>query len=196
MTPRPPAPSKGDKSVRRLLFTKLPPPSPGAALDSLASQTITALQKSFAQRGHVPSLEMWVALRALAGTMEAMAEGRCPPAVYLSSLDPGVGKTTTVVCFLRALLASPDYTDVAALVCVRRKDQIEAIVEEAGLDDADFAVLTADAGLNILGSGSPEDARVLFTTHTMVEKRCEGRQFTKVRDFYCPRPTPLCSHLG
>ena len=63
--------------------------------------------------------------------------------IHLSSLDPGVGKTTTVIFFLRALLASKAHEDVAALVCVRRKDQIEAIVKEADLDAADFAVLTA-----------------------------------------------------
>lgn len=62
---------------------------------------------------------------------------------------------------------------MAALVCVRRKDQIEAIVREADLDASDFAVLTADDTLNRLGGRSPTNARVLFTTHAMIEKRCE-----------------------
>ena len=134
---------------------------------------MAALKDYFAGRQHAPSEAMWVALRAVAETMEGMAEGRCPPLIHLSSLDPGVGKTTTVICFLRALLASEAHTDVAALVCVRRKDQIEAIVKEADLDPADFAVLTADEALNRLGCGSPSKARVLFTTHGMIEKRCE-----------------------
>jgi len=113
-----------------------------------------------------------------------MAEGSCPPAIYLSSLDPGVGKTTTVICFLRTLLASTLHADVGALVCVRRKDQIEAIVKEAHLNAADYAVLTADDQLNALGCGSPHAARVLFTTHAMIEKRCEGRSFPKVAAFH------------
>jgi hypothetical protein len=127
----------------------------------------------FAQQGHHPSADMWGALQAVGETMEKMAEGRCPPVIHVSSLDPGVGKTTTVICFLRALLRSDAHGEVAALVCVRRKDQIEAIVGEADLDPADFAVLTADAELNRLGGVSPSDARVLFTTHAMIEKRCE-----------------------
>ena len=95
------------------------------------------------------------------------------------------GKTTTVICFLRALLASNAHTDVAALVCVRRKDQIEAIVKEANLDPDDFAVLTADPELNGLGCGSPPKARVLFTTHSMIEKRCERTgSFERVAAFH------------
>jgi hypothetical protein len=109
--------------------------------------------------------------------------GAAQPSISLASI-PGVGKTTTVICFLRALLASDGHSDVAALVCVRRKDQIEAIVQEANLDCADFAVLTADPQLNAIGCGAPDQARVLFTTHAMIEKRCEGRPFTKVESFH------------
>jgi hypothetical protein len=89
--------------------------------------------------------------------------------------------TTTVICFLRALLGSEAHFEVAALVCVRRKDQIEAIIREADLDRSEFAVLTADAELNRLGGVSPSNARVLFTTHAMIEKRCEkSGSFTEV----------------
>jgi hypothetical protein len=37
------------------------------------------------------------ALRVLVAMMVAMAEGTAPPRFYLSSLDPGVGKTTTLI---------------------------------------------------------------------------------------------------
>jgi hypothetical protein len=43
---------------------------------------------------------MWAALTELASVLEAMAEGRCPPKLFLSSLDPGVGKTQTVTHFI------------------------------------------------------------------------------------------------
>jgi hypothetical protein len=142
---------------------------------------MAAMRAFFAEQGHRPSADMWGALQAVGETMEKMAEGRCPPLIHVSSLDPGVGKTTTVICFLSALLRSDAHREVAALVCVRRKDQIEAIVREADLDPADFAVLTADAELNKLGGVSPSNARVLFTTHAMIEKRCEkSGSFTEV----------------
>ena len=41
-------------------------------------------------------------------------------------------------------------------------------------------MLTSDTELNALGCGRPARARVLFTTHSMVEKRCEGRRFSEV----------------
>jgi hypothetical protein len=138
----------------------------------------------FDGRGHYPSPEMWSALGAVAETMEQMAEGRAEPVIHLSSLDPGVGKTTAVICFLQALLASPAHDEVGAVVCVRRKDQIEAVVKEAGLAMEDFGVLTADRELNALGCGSPREARVLFTTHAMIEKRCDGRRFADVGAFH------------
>src|SRR6476646_4109057 len=139
----------------------------------------------FSAQGHAPSAAMWKALGAVAETMETMAEGGCSPAIHLSSLDPGVGKTTTVICFLRALLASKDHDHVAALVCVRRKDQIEAVVKEANLDRAHFAVLTSDKELNALGCGTVSRARVLFTTHSMIEKRCEKNgSFNSIAAFH------------
>jgi hypothetical protein len=134
---------------------------------------MAAMRAFFSEQGHAPSAAMWKALGAVAETMEKMAEGRCPPLIHVSSLDPGVGKTTIVICFLRTLLRSHAHREVAALVCVRRKDQIEAIASEADLAPTDFAVLTADAELNKLGGVSPSKARVLFTTHAMIEKRCE-----------------------
>jgi DNA polymerase III delta prime subunit len=158
---------------------------------------MAAMRAFFAEQGHRPSADMWGALQAVAETMEKMAEGRCPPVIHVSSLDPGVGKTTTVICFLRALLGSQAHSDVAALVCVRRKDQIEAIVKEADLSPSDFAVLTADPELNRLGSVSPSRGRVLFTTHAMIEKRCDrtGSFFQRCR-LPLPRQATLGSYLG
>jgi hypothetical protein len=156
---------------------------------SLAGETIDHLQHYFTSRNHHPSAKMWAALAAVAQTMERMAEGRCPPAVYVSSLDPGVGKTSTLIHFLRTLLASPNHDHAAALVCVGRKEQIEAIVAEADLAPTDYAVLTSEPKLNALGCGRPAEARVLFTTHAMVEKRTEaaGGAFAKAGCFHYQR---------
>src|ERR1700720_4981620 len=60
-------------------------------ISSLASETIASLKAFFDARDHHPSEAMWTALIELASVLEAMAEGRCPPKLFLSSLDPGVG---------------------------------------------------------------------------------------------------------
>ncbi|WP_334380402.1 hypothetical protein [Bradyrhizobium sp. AZCC 1577] len=112
-----------------------------------------------------------------------MANGTCLPAVFVSSLDPGVGKTQLLIHFLRELLRSKDHQNVAAMVCVNRKDQIKLIAEDAALDQ--FAVLTADDEMNGIATAQVDDARVLFTTQQMVEARCEQtHSFTAVTAFY------------
>lgn len=123
-----------------------------------------------------------MALTSIAETLEDMAEERARPYVYLSSLDPGVGKTTCIIAFIIVLLASAKHRRVGVLVCVQRRNQIRDIVRAAGLDEHDYAVLTGkDAeDLIVLGCGDPKKAQVLFTTHSMVEKRTDGRSFSEV----------------
>src|ERR1700694_5286268 len=137
---------------------------------NLAERTIASLQRTFRGYGHEPSGAMWDGLNAVAETLDRMASGTCDPVVYVSSLDPGVGKTQLVVHFLRELLRSEDHRDVGAIICLSRKDQIEAMVAEASLDER--AVLTADERLNAIATAEVNDARVLFTTQQMVEARC------------------------
>lgn len=148
----------------------------------LSTATLSTLRSTFDAANHRPSADMWQALGAIAVTLEAMANGTAHEAIYVSSLDPGVGKTQAVVHFLRALLAS--ITGASVIVCVGRLAQIEEVIREARLSPEDFAVFTSDKEMNSLGCGSPEAARILFTTHSMIESRCEGRPFSTVREFH------------
>jgi hypothetical protein len=157
----------------------------------LASETLGSLKTFFDARGHRPSEDMWTALAELAFVLEAMAEGRCPPQLFLSSLDPGVGKTQTVTHFIRALTSSIDHLDTGVLICVARLKEIQRFVDEMDLSPTEFAVLTSDKELNKLGIGSARSnkARVLFTSQQMIESRGDGRHFTEMRDFqYFGRP--------
>src|SRR4029077_19057936 len=88
---------------------------------------------------------------------------------FLSSLDPGVGKTQTVFHFLSALLASQKHEDVAAVVFMFTKEELKTFVDEAleaGLPKEACAarVHKEDTEINELGRGNPEKARILFTT--------------------------------
>lgn len=109
--------------------------------------------------------------------MAAMADGTAAPNFFLSSLDPGVGKTTTLIHFVQQLLRSQQHEDVAVLLCVSRLEEIARLVEEMNLEECDFAVLTSDDKVNRLSSTPTSEARVLFTTHAMVISRCRGRRF-------------------
>ncbi|MBB4391669.1 hypothetical protein [Bradyrhizobium sp. ERR14] len=176
---RPMAPAGGDNSTSLSeVFTPL-----GLTQDGLAGATVRALQGSFGAFGHSLTREMWDGLAAVAGVLETMANGTCPKSVYVSSLDPGIGKTQLLVHFLRELLRSPDHRGASAIICANRKDQIRAIATEAGLDR--FAVLTSDNDVNAIATADPNEARILFTTHQMVVARCRNsNSFEAVSAFH------------
>jgi hypothetical protein len=141
----------------------------------LTERTLRDLRRFFEAQvpPHRPSNQMWEALSDAVAAMQTMAEGSAAPSIYLSSLDPGVGKTQAVVHFIRALLASKDHRDVGALVCVSRLKEIRKLaIDEMKLADADFPVVTAARNEeNALGCGNPDQARVIFTTQQWIEAR-------------------------
>lgn len=131
---------------------------------------------------------MWEGIQDLAACLQGMADGRSKRSCYLSSLDPGVGKTQTVVHFLNALVTSQEHVDVGAVVFMFTKDEIKALareVEVAGLPSSAFAarVHQDDEEVNALGCGDPARARILFTTHQRLITICSDRSFEEVRDF-------------
>lgn len=132
---------------------------------------------------------MWGALTAVLTTLEAMADSRARPTIHVASLDCGVGKTQAMLAFLRALLASPAHAAVSVLVCIERLSEIKTLAEEAGLPSDSYAAFVADrTGLheeiNSLGCADPTRARILFSTHAMLQRRCDGRSFGDVPAFY------------
>ncbi|MGM4895938.1 hypothetical protein [Tardiphaga sp. 839_C3_N1_4] len=169
-----------------LLLKQSLPPQPG----SLAIETIRRLRADFLTKSHRPSDLMWNAISDIVSTVELMADGMAADAIHLSSLDPGVGKTQSIVQFLPVLLSSERHKHVSAIICAGRLRQIEDVIRDArraGLNDDDFAVFTSDEELNALGRGRErrQEARVLFTTHSMVMRHCEtAGSFTEADDFH------------
>jgi hypothetical protein len=125
-----------------------------------------------------------VGISELVSAMAAMAEGTASPHFFLSSLDPGVGKTTTLIHFVQHLLRSEQHRDVSVLLCFSQCEEIKKLVEEIGLAEADFATLTSDEEINALSSTKPNDARVLFTTQEMIRRRCRGGSFRDAKAFH------------
>lgn len=159
---------------------------PYAAAARLTDGTIASLRSAFAAYSHAPSDARWDALAAIVRTLAAMAVGICPAVPHLSALDPGVGKTQAVVHFLRTLLASPEHRDVGVLICIPRNEEIRSIVAAAGLAEKDYAVFSSDDSMNALGRGHGRhrEARLLFITHAMLERRVvRATSFEGVSDF-------------
>ena len=153
--------------------------------EDLTERTLSALREAFAQYGHQPSEAMWVGIRALIEALVCMANGTLDPLAFLSPLDPGVGKTETIIQFVRNLLASARHTHVGVLICVSHLKEIRTLARKMGLVKTDFAVYTTDEEMNALGSDDLGIARVLFVTQQMVESRLsDGRPFGSLTLFH------------
>jgi hypothetical protein len=153
----------------------------------LASETLVAVAHDFDRHSHRPSAAQWSALSSLAEALEDMAEGRAPSRFFLSSLDPGVGKTQTLIKFIDTLLASSVHGHVGVLLCVSRLSEVQRMVNDSGIPAEMLHVFTSDAELNALGGATANDARVLITTQAMVESRLAAQPFTQC---------PLFSYQG
>lgn len=178
----------------------------------IAEATVKALEATFNERGHKPSAPQWLGLNDLANQLEAMAEGKLKPLFYLSSLDPGVGKTTVIIEFMRNLLASKDHENVAALICLGRLAEIRSLVAQMGLKDEEFSVVVGkDREENALGNQNKTAARVMFTTQQLLENKVRrsggfvgiqayhyngNPRQVRVWDEACLPARPLCINLG
>jgi hypothetical protein len=154
-------------------------------MSSLSAETVRLLRASFAAVGHSPSEVMWRGIEDLAKHLQQMAEGQCEPRFYLSSLDPGVGKTQTIIHFLRALLASPQHDHVGVIIFLFTKQQIDEVVSKAELRPTDYAVLMTaedEREQRLIDSGAtdPNTARVLFTTQQRLQLLCKDKPFSDV----------------
>ena len=150
---------------------------------SLSNQVLADLKATLQARGMTTTEPQLEALADVVGTLCDMADGSCAPTIQLSSLDPGMGKTTALIHFLQRVVASPDHLDVGVLVCLSQLDEIQRLVDEAELDEADFAVFCSDDQVSNLSATDVDAAQVLFTTQQMLAKRCAGRRLSEVREF-------------
>jgi hypothetical protein len=151
---------------------------------SISSRTIGALRTFFDCCGHRPSDDHWLALEAIADTMEAMLDGRCAPKVYLSPCDPGVGKTQTVVHFARELVGDDQCRDKGMLVSVFTIDEAKALAAHLASVCDSLCVLTSDPAANALGRADANEAQILITTQNRLGRLTEDRPFSSVTAFF------------
>ncbi len=119
--------------------------------------------------------------------------GGLPANYYLSSIDPGMGKTESYCSFIKSWKTMGFYPEGSILVAVATLEEIPSIVSRCGLDKEDYACLTGDGAINGLGRGEARmgGARVAFTTQAMIRSRTAGKSFADTKDFYyrsAPRP--------
>ncbi len=153
-------------------------------LGELAAHTMSSLRAFFDEHNHHPSPEHWLALEDIARTMEAMAEGTCPRQVFLSAIDPGVGKSQTVIHFARALLSSAEHRNVGMIICVGRINEAVSLADALADRHDHIAVLTSDETANAKGNATPKQAQVLITTQQRIERATDRSSFEAVSSFH------------
>lgn len=159
---------------------------------NLASRALGDLRAEFAGYGHRPSADQWAALEALIATFETLSAGSAEPALYLSALDPGVGKTSAVIAYLKQLMLSPDHRHVGVLLCLYRLDEIERLTSALSGPGRTVAVKTSDDDLNALSTADVDNAQVLIITQQRLELLSRGRAFNEARSlFYKGAPRVL-----
>lgn len=143
----------------------------------LKAEALALLRGAFAIHGHQPSPDQWRALEALLETFDQLVlDPQAEAALYLSALDPGVGKTSAVVAYLTALLRSEGLRHVGVLVTLSRLSEIRRIVEALNEAGGTVAVRTSDEALNALSTvEDPSEAQVLIITQQRLELLCSGR---------------------
>jgi hypothetical protein len=158
----------------------------------LAASALDGVQ-SFLQSGNSdltgPGLQ---AVTALLRTLEDGLRSNLPGSYFLASLDPGMGKTLTVTEFLKAWKANGYSPSSSVLVCVARREEIGRYMTDAGLTKDEVAVVTSynrnedfeDWRQRGVAEDQHQSARIMFTTHAMVQSRTKNRGFATLREFY------------
>lgn len=104
---------------------------------------------------------------------------------YLSSIDPGSGKTTLIYTFLNGLNFLKYTAECSIVIFFNTIEEIRSFIAVAGLDYDDFAVWCSDKVLSSYGKGADnkELARILLTTQEKFRRHIR-ESFEKCEEFY------------
>jgi hypothetical protein len=142
----------------------------------------------FGKYSHRPAQDQLKALTAIQECLTNMLQGEADRRYYLSSLDPGTGKTTAIVSWLKAYMSIfKESAPHGVLICVDRLDEIQRYVDDCSLPDNAYAVLAgkSEVQLNALGLGSTNTnkALVLFTTKEQIRRKGQTSDYEAIGVF-------------
>ena len=151
-------------------------------------------RQKFTSNNHAPSEEHLAALEQIATAMVMQAHRQLTDGIYLSSLDPGIGKSTVIQCTLLELRAR--IPNIGALILIEQVRDIESAITEliaSGYPKTEIAAIVSDNAAynmhaNVMAASRRDasQARVLFTTQAQIEKRCSNGpcSFASIKSFW------------
>lgn len=155
----------------------------------LASAARASMETTFAGGEHTPSPDQWLAIDDYLRCAERAANGDLSPAVYVSAIPAGTGKSVAVAAFAASVVASPAHGHVGVLVAVNRlaeaRDMADAL---ASVRSALWVEVgkAAKGELQPLGGAVDGDAaQIVVTTQESLKGalRLTG-SFDKVRRYH------------
>lgn len=161
--------------------------------DKLLKEAFSVLKHQLQEYGSVIDDPTEVALKTVQEHMVHMLVGELTdPKFFLSSLDPGKGKTEAVCALLKAWKAADFQPEGSVLISLSRLDEIRSYIDRSELDESDFAVLVNEKDhLNTRGRADRSEALVLFTTQEMLFRRTQAGSFQQLDCYHFrgqPRP--------
>lgn len=155
-------------------------------MPSFASNAHFWFSRDFRKRNLQTSEDQEQAIRSFFKVIEKGLLGELAPSFYLLALDPGMGKTSAILAFLKAWRSAHFEPTSSVLIGLSTLQELKEFVEKSTLRPEDFAVLTSDPEMNALGV--PPDrhgkARVLFTSQAMIRSRTRGKTFAEASEFH------------
>ncbi len=170
------------------------PGFPFKPLGPIAHAAHEKMREDFKGYNHNPSNDQYMALREIMVCCEAMVKGawhdgtQMEKKFYLSSIDPGVGKTKSFCRFIAQLLKVKDYKHVGIIVCVGRLNEIRSLfdhLKKLGVNENQIGIYTAKGNdVNDLGNKDYTKARILLTTQQMIDARLRrAGNFSDIPEF-------------
>lgn len=148
---------------------------------SLTETVIADLRASFEGFGHQPAPLQWEAIRDLLDHLMQAADGTLPPAVYLSTLPAGTGKSTTLQGFAGGLCNRPEYAHVGMLIACHRIEEVRAMAEALKGHRKSLCVIIGKGAANeeviaLGGQKSANDAQIVLTTQAFLTRALQGQK--------------------
>jgi len=182
---------------------------------TLTSRIVDAAAAELTKHGHSLGDDDIGSLRAIASTVEKMANGTAEPKAFLSVNPTGWGKTTAIVHSVREIVNDPALAHVGVVIFVFTRVEIVELVKRIGLREDQFIVRVGKSDpdnkkLNAMGldglcppkkadrKGDPcrenahHRAQVMFTTQAMLKfQMAYHRSFPDMRFFdFCGASWP------
>jgi hypothetical protein len=157
--------------------------------NDLATAALEDLSATFLASGNAPSRQQWAALTDLMVHYAKAADGTLPPALYLSTLPPGTGKSLTIQSFARTLAADPRYTNVGILIAVNRIEEVQdmATALQSARDRVCIIVAQTTKNASVLALGDhaeADQAQIVISTQASLRCSLQGREFANVSRYW------------